>query len=138
MAIAWILPRRTVALRSIPRLYVAAKSMSTRPDQSQMDQPLYISTVDAEPLHRYQQGGYYPIVLGDYLKNRRYKVLHKLGWGGYSTVWAARDQRLYTFTLLMVPLADLKFGLFAEKAFMLLSKFLLQEGKMIGKCKSSK
>ncbi|OAX84919.1 CMGC/SRPK protein kinase [Emergomyces africanus] len=59
-----------------------------------MDQPLYISFVDAEPLHRYQQAGYYPVVLGEYLKAGRHKVLHKLRWGGYSTVWAARDKWL--------------------------------------------
>jgi serine/threonine-protein kinase SRPK3 len=60
-----------------------------------MDQHLYISTIDAEPLHRYRKGGYHPVTLGECLKAGRYKVLHKLGWGGYSTVWAARDQRLY-------------------------------------------
>lgn len=48
----------------------------------------------AEPLHRYQRGGYHPVHLGDCFegtKGRKYRVLHKLGWGGYSTVWAARD-----------------------------------------------
>jgi hypothetical protein len=49
--------------------------------------------VDAEPLHRYRTGGYHPICLGDILKDGRYRILHKLGRGGYSTVWAARDQR---------------------------------------------
>lgn len=38
---------------------------------------------DAEPLHRYRKGGYHPVHLGDRLSNGRYKVLHKLGWGGY-------------------------------------------------------
>ena len=60
-----------------------------------MDPPLYLSSIDAEPLHRYYQGGYHPIILGEFLHSGRYKVLHKLGWGGYSTVWLARDQRLY-------------------------------------------
>ncbi|KAJ5179378.1 protein kinase [Penicillium capsulatum] len=95
MAVAWRLSRRTIPLRSISRLCIVSKPMSTNPDKSQMDQPLYISPVDAEPLHRYRQGGYHPVTLGEYLKAGRYKVLHKLGWGGYSTVWAARDQRLY-------------------------------------------
>lgn len=49
--------------------------------------------IDAEPLHRYRVGGYHPIALGDLFKDGRYKVLHKLGWGGYSTVWAAKDLR---------------------------------------------
>lgn len=71
-----------------------------------MDHHLYISTIDAEPLHRYRQGGYHPVTLGEYLKAGRYKVLHKLGWGGYSTVWAARDQRLYKLVWLAVVLAN--------------------------------
>ncbi|RDI86973.1 hypothetical protein Vi05172_g3207 [Venturia inaequalis] len=57
------------------------------------DQVSHICDVDAEPLHRYRRGGYHPISLGDLLKDGRYRIMHKLGWGGYSTVWAARDQR---------------------------------------------
>lgn len=53
----------------------------------------YTCGIDAEPLHRYRSGGYHPVALGDLFNNGRYKVLHKLGWGGYSTVWAARDLR---------------------------------------------
>ena len=52
---------------------------------------IYRCDIDAEPLHRYQPGGYHPLQLGDNLKDGRYKVLHKLGWGGYSTTWAAKD-----------------------------------------------
>lgn len=51
---------------------------------------LYKSDVDAEPVHRYRRDGYHPIHLGDVLNDGRYKITHKLGWGGYSTVWAAR------------------------------------------------
>ena len=65
-----------------------------------MDQFLHICDIDAEPLHRYRRGGYHPIRLGDLLKDGRYKVLHKLGWGGYSTIWAARDQRFRLSLLL--------------------------------------
>ncbi|KAJ5772948.1 hypothetical protein N7457_007844 [Penicillium paradoxum] len=53
-----------------------------------------MSPVEGESLQRYRKGGYHPITLGQHLRAGRYKVLHKLGWGGYSTVWAARDQRL--------------------------------------------
>ncbi|KAJ6009042.1 hypothetical protein N7522_004058 [Penicillium canescens] len=48
--------------------------MSTHPDKSQMDQPLYISPVDAEPLNRYRQGGYHPVVLGQHLKAGRKEI----------------------------------------------------------------
>ena len=61
----------------------------------QMDDIQYECRITAEPLHRYRYGGYHPLELGDALKDGRYKILHKLGWGGYSTVWAARDLRSY-------------------------------------------
>ena len=47
---------------------------------------------EAEPLHRYRAGGYHPVHLGDMFKDGRYKVLQKLGFGGFSTAWLARDQ----------------------------------------------
>lgn len=53
---------------------------------------IYYCDIDAEPLHRYQPGGYHPLALGDILKDGRYEIVHKLGWGGYSTTWAAKDQ----------------------------------------------
>lgn len=53
----------------------------------------YVCDIDAEPLHRYRVGGYHPLKLGDVLKQDRYKILHKVGWGGYSTTWAARDRK---------------------------------------------
>ncbi|PYH31167.1 serine protein kinase [Aspergillus neoniger CBS 115656] len=56
-------------------------------------EPQYSSTINAEPLHRYTTSGYHPITLGSHLHQGRYKILHKLGWGGYSTVWAARDEQ---------------------------------------------
>ena len=53
----------------------------------------YHCTSNAEPLHRYQPGGYHPLALGDFLNDDQYQILHKLGWGGYSTTWAAKDHK---------------------------------------------
>ncbi|TVY92213.1 putative serine/threonine-protein kinase [Lachnellula willkommii] len=47
----------------------------------------------AEPRERYFQGlPYYPICIGDVL-DQRYRIEHKLGHGGYSTVWVAHDMQ---------------------------------------------
>ncbi|KAH5624053.1 hypothetical protein HBI51_239530 [Parastagonospora nodorum] len=56
-----------------------------------MDPWLFECKIDAEPIHRYCKGGYHPVHLEDILNNGTYRILHKLGWGGYSTVWAARN-----------------------------------------------
>lgn len=44
-----------------------------------------------ESVERYQKGGYHPIHIEDTLDGDRYHVIHKLGSGGSSTVWLARD-----------------------------------------------
>lgn len=45
-----------------------------------------------EKLGMYRPGGYHPIHIGDELHHRRFRVIHKLGYGGSSTVWLCRDQ----------------------------------------------
>lgn len=44
----------------------------------------------SEPIERYTDGIYYPICIGEILAGA-YRVVHKLGWGGFSTVWMAED-----------------------------------------------
>ncbi|KAH9953515.1 kinase-like domain-containing protein [Russula dissimulans] len=46
-----------------------------------------------EEIEDYQPGGYHPISIGDTFDQGRYRILHKLGFGGSSTVWLVRDQR---------------------------------------------
>jgi len=45
---------------------------------------------EAEPKGDYVAGGYHPVSVGD-VYDGRYEVLHKLGWGVYSTVWCCWD-----------------------------------------------
>ncbi|KAM7410856.1 hypothetical protein PAMA_021019 [Pampus argenteus] len=45
---------------------------------------------DSEDPREYCYGGYHPVQTGDTF-NRRYKVLSKLGWGYFSTVWLCLD-----------------------------------------------
>lgn len=55
----------------------------------------------------YQTGGLHPVHLGDRLdKGERYKVLHKLGHGRFSTVWLARDTHLGQYVALKILSAD--------------------------------
>ncbi|CAH0050333.1 unnamed protein product, partial [Clonostachys solani] len=57
---------------------------------------------ESEKLFRYRPGGLHPVILGevlpklgtcvdDQVKKPRYRILLKLGFGGFSTVWLARD-----------------------------------------------
>lgn len=43
-----------------------------------------------EKIYDYEPGGHHPVHLGDMLR-QRYKVIHKLGSGGYANVWLCRD-----------------------------------------------
>lgn len=58
--------------------------------------------IGVEDLAKYKAGGFHPIVLGDVLPKRgscindevrqpRYRIAQKLGFGAFSTVWLARD-----------------------------------------------
>jgi serine/threonine-protein kinase SRPK3 len=38
----------------------------------------------------YRLGGFHPVYIGD-IFNNRYKVLNKIGYGQYSTVWLVKD-----------------------------------------------
>ncbi|CRL07600.1 CLUMA_CG020565, isoform A [Clunio marinus] len=45
---------------------------------------------EQEDVSQYRRGGYHPIHLGDVLHSR-YRVVRKVGWGHFSTVWLCRD-----------------------------------------------
>lgn len=60
-----------------------------------------------ETLEKYRPGGYHPIMIGDMLHGR-YRIVDKLGFGGYSTVWLARDTSLNHYVAVKVGIADSK------------------------------
>ncbi|PLB51473.1 kinase-like protein [Aspergillus steynii IBT 23096] len=49
---------------------------------------------------------YHPLNLGDTFENGRYKIYHKLGWGGFSTVWLAKDNRPKKWVSLKIMTAN--------------------------------
>lgn len=61
---------------------------------------------DVEDLHRYCPGGYHPLKVGDDLDEGRYRLVDKLGYGGYSTIWLARDLRRARYVAVKAITAD--------------------------------
>lgn len=56
-------------------------------------EPHYLDEDDpdnCEPLEDYRPGGYHPVKTSEIL-NGRFKIIRKLGWGMYSTVWMGED-----------------------------------------------
>ncbi|KAI2614925.1 kinase-like protein [Hypoxylon sp. NC1633] len=45
---------------------------------------------ECEDLENYEPGGFHPVHLGD-VYDSHYRVVHKLAFGGFSTVWLARE-----------------------------------------------
>ena len=69
------------------KILPSSKSMAQLKDRD------FLSFVeDAESFSGYSPGGYHPVHLGEhYGYEGRYKILHKLGNGTYSTVWLGKD-----------------------------------------------
>jgi hypothetical protein len=43
-------------------------------------------------LYGYRKGGYHPVNLNEAYSAGRYRVVFKLGWGQFSTVWLCMDE----------------------------------------------
>ncbi|ATY60987.1 Serine threonine-kinase SKY1 [Cordyceps militaris] len=59
---------------------------------------------DLEDVYGYKPGGYHPVHIDDDLDSGRYRVLHKFGYGGSSTVWLCRDTSYNTPTYVAVKI----------------------------------
>lgn len=66
---------------------------------------LYEPLEGIERLENYRQGGYHPVQIGDHFHSR-YRVIHKLGYGSYSTTWLARDEQLDKYVAVKVCTAN--------------------------------
>ncbi|GAB0137903.1 hypothetical protein EsDP_00006156 [Epichloe bromicola] len=65
-----------------------------------------LGTISEESLSRYCAGGYHPVRIGDVFNQGRYKIIRKLGYGVYSTVWLAFDSESKQHVALKVLTAD--------------------------------
>ncbi|KAL4737161.1 kinase-like domain-containing protein [Aspergillus similis] len=59
-----------------------------------------------EPLDYYSTRRFHPVHLMDTFKGSRYRVIRKLGYGSFSTVWLARDTILGRYVALKVGQAE--------------------------------
>ena len=75
-------------------------------DESKLLPRIYEWEDDVEELELYQVGGYHPIHIGDELHGGRYRIVHKLGYGSYATVWLVRDQLKNRYSALKIAIAD--------------------------------
>ncbi|KAL4893481.1 kinase-like domain-containing protein [Aspergillus ambiguus] len=58
---------------------------------------LYGPIEGVERLEGYRPGDYHPIQIGDRFHGR-YRIVHKLGHGSYSTLWLTRDEQAQRYT----------------------------------------
>jgi hypothetical protein len=98
------LPRSSFAHLLSPYRFNAARS-SKRSLSSNTFHTQYKWIPDVENLEAYSPGGFYPVNIGDKFRNR-YRIVDKLGFGGYSTVWLARDLETSSYVALKVGIAE--------------------------------
>lgn len=55
---------------------------------------------EVESIEKYGDGGLYPVHIDDRFQDGRYQILNKLGFGSFSTVWAAWDHRYAAYSSL--------------------------------------
>ncbi|KAH6845669.1 kinase-like domain-containing protein [Chaetomium sp. MPI-CAGE-AT-0009] len=66
----------------------------------------YAAYMVHESLYNYRPGGFHPINLGDTLQDGRYVIRNKLGYGGFSTVWLARDTKEEQWVSIKIKTAE--------------------------------
>ncbi|CAI7640373.1 unnamed protein product [Penicillium discolor] len=66
---------------------------------------LYEPLEEVERFENYRPGGYHPIQIGDRF-HHRYRVVHKLGHGSYSTMWLVCDEQSNKYVALKVCIAN--------------------------------
>ena len=85
-----------MAIRLSPSWKYIAPSLKYIPPSSD-----YVENVE-----RYQPGGFHPVHLGDTLSGGRYRIIHKLGHGGFATVWLAREESQKRYVALKIMEAE--------------------------------
>ncbi|KAL3462353.1 kinase-like domain-containing protein [Aspergillus heterothallicus] len=59
-----------------------------------------------EWIEDYRPGKYHPVHFGDTLKDSRYCIIRKMGYGSFSTVWLAKDRERSQYVALKILIAS--------------------------------
>lgn len=89
--------RRVSLSPPLSRCFHARADSSNRPLED-----IYHPEADVEDLEDYVPGGYHPTLIGNTFSSGRYTVVHKLGFGGYSTIWLAWDEQRRRYVSLKI------------------------------------
>ncbi|KAI6085571.1 kinase-like domain-containing protein [Hypoxylon rubiginosum] len=75
------------------------------PPQIQFPNYMMYPSEYTEDIYLYRPGGHHPVHLGDILDGR-FEVVHKLGFGGFSTVWLCLDTTTHKWRAIKIIRAD--------------------------------
>ena len=75
-------------------------------------------------------GGYHPVFVGEEYCQHRYRIIEKLGWGHFSTVWLAHDTRHQREVALKIVKAEGKYRDAAEDEIRILKKITDETSRM--------
>lgn len=77
---------------SAPRSTPSVASFQDNDDYMGNGLMLELAPFGFEKIYDYETGGHHPVHLGDVIgSDRRYRVIHKLGSGGFANVWLCRN-----------------------------------------------
>lgn len=85
---------------------------------------------DFEDKEDYRQGGYHPVQIGETFDNGRYRILKKLGWGHFSTVWLGFDGVKQQQCAIKVQKSDPNYVEAAQDEIRLLTALKKEKGRM--------
>ncbi|KAL1722269.1 kinase-like domain-containing protein [Schizophyllum commune] len=87
-----------------------------------VEEPTEPHSKDEESPADYNSGGYLQVQVNDTFKNGRYRVVRKLGWGHFSTVWLVKDTQTKCHSALKVVKSAGRYAETARDEIKLLSR----------------
>jgi serine/threonine protein kinase len=80
---------------TVPAIFRGPNARSLMHTSSEINESHWVN--EEEPVEKYAPPtGFHPVMVGDVLGSR-YRIIRKLGWGVYSTVWLVHNDRSAQF-----------------------------------------